>query len=260
MNNNERYNGSMAGKGAFLDETKIVLNEIARGKSNEQVRKDVIKNDLLDQKTLASRKKYWAEINRRYLSERSDDEVDNLTRVVLHCKNQDAVDLILFYEYCQEDKLLHDLTVDCTFNLYHQAKTTIDKIDINHWLKQKEEDHPEISNWTQSTHSRIVRSYLATIRDFGLVKGVMKKEFYKFYTPREAFVYALYRLRDQGLKGKQLIKSEDWRLFLMDEREVIFMLDDAAKAGYVHFRHSGDIYDLRFIYDDLGEVVNDITG
>ncbi len=33
------------------------------------------------------------------------------------------------------------------------------------------------------------------------------------------------------------------------------MLEDAARGGFVHFRQAGDIYDLRFVYSDLPEVV-----
>ncbi len=78
--------------------------------------------------------------------------------------------------------------------------------------------------------------------------------------PREAFVYALYHQKDRGIEGKALIESTDWRLFLLNESEVIFMLEDAANGGFIHFRRAGDIYDLRFMYEDLHEVVDAIVG
>ena len=79
------------------------------------------------------------------------------------------------------------------------------------------------------------------------------------YVPREAFVYALYHHKDRGIEGKALINSTDWRLFLLNEHEVILLLEDAANGGFIHFRRAGDIYDLRFVYKDLREVVQEIT-
>jgi hypothetical protein len=52
---------------------------------------------------------------------------------VAHCPNPAAVDLALFYEYCQVDKLLYDLTACCTYELYQSARTAIDKVEINEW-------------------------------------------------------------------------------------------------------------------------------
>ena len=260
MNDDRRYNSTLAGKGAYLPETKKVLQQIDAGKSPEQVREAVVEGDLLDLRTLHSRETYWKEIFRRYISERDPEHVDALARTVARCGNSTAVDLVLFYEYCQADDLLHDLTACCTYELYQNARTALNKMDVNQWLSQQDATHPEIVDWAPSTRNRLVGSYLATIRDFGLVTGRNKKEFYKFYVPREAFVYALYHQKDRGLHGKQLIESTDWRLFLMSEQEVIFMLEDAANGGLVHFRRAGDIYDLRFVYDDLSEAVDVITG
>ena len=191
--------------------------------------------------------------------ERDPENVATLAHMVARCPNPMAIDLVLFYEYCQVDRLLYDLTAHCTSELYQNARTAIDKVDISEWLSRQETAHPEIAGWSPTTRNRIIRSYLATIRDFGLVTGAKQKEFHKVYVPREAFVYALYHQKDRGFQGRSLIYSTDWRLFLLSESEVIFLLEDAANGGFIHFRHAGDIYDLRFVYQDLSEVVYAIT-
>ena len=187
------------------------------------------------------------------------EHVATLARIVSQCPNPTAADLVLFYEYCQVDALLYDLTAHCTYDLYQSARTAIDKTDVDTWLRQQEETHPEIAGWSVTTHSRVIRSYLATIRDFGLVTGIKQKEFHKLYVPREAFVYALYHQKDRGILGKALIYSPDWRLFLLTESEVLFLLEDAARGGFIRFRRAGDIVDLQFTHSDLGEVVDAIT-
>jgi hypothetical protein len=258
MNDDRRYNSTLAGKGAYLPETKDVLKQVDQGRSLDEVREAIVEDNLLDKRTLRSRRNYWKEVSHRYISGRDPDHVADLARLVACCRNATAVDLVLFYEYCQVDDLVHDLTAYCTYRLYQSSRITIDKMDVNEWLSQHEATHPEIADWAPSTRSRLISSYLSTIRDFGLVTGANTKEFYKFYVPREAFVYALYHKKDRGLRGKQLIESTDWRLFLLNEQEVIFMLEDAANGGFVHFRRAGDVYDLRFVYDDLSEAVDAI--
>jgi hypothetical protein len=182
-----------------------------------------------------------------------------LARMVTRCTNPTAVRLVLFYEYCLADALLYDLTAYCAYELYQGARTVIDQVDVNEWLSRHDTEHPEIASWSPRTRARLVSSYLSTIRDFGLVKGVKQKEFHKLYVPREVFAYALYHQKDRGIEGKALIYSTDWQLFLLNEREVMFMFEDAANGGFVNFRHAGDIYDLRFTYRDLHEAVHVIT-
>lgn len=249
----------MAGKDAYLPDTKTILRAINAGESLEQIKKAVIEDDLLDHRTRQSRMTYWGEVHRRYISGREPEDVSMLALFVSRCRNPIAIDLILLYEYCQADQLFYDLTAYCTYPLYQDARTGIDKVDINEWLSQQEGDHPEIKEWSPQTRARLTRGYLATVRDFGLVSGSNRKVFDKFYVPGEAFVYALYHQKDRGLDGKALIQSTDWRLFLLSESEVVFMLQDAVNGGFVHFRHAGDIYDLRFVYKNLKEVVDVIT-
>jgi hypothetical protein len=259
MPTDRQYNSTLAGKGAYLPDTKTILREIDAGQSPDQVRQAVIEDDLLDQRTRQSRKTYWGEVFRRYVSGRDPQHVANLARIVVHCPNPTAVDLVLFYEYCQVDALLYDLTACCTYELYQGARTAIDKVDVNEWLSRQEADHPEIAGWSPRTRGRLTAGYLSTIRDFGLVTGARQKQFHKMYVPREAFVYALYHQKDRGFEGKSLIHSTDWQLFLLSESEVIFLLEDAANGGFVHFRHAGSVYDLRFLYQDLSEVVDVIA-
>ena len=260
MTTDAQYNSTLAGKGAYLADVKTVLREIAAGRDPDQIRVAVVEEDLLDQRTQHSRSTVWKEAFRRYISGREPAHVATLAHWVARCPNPAAVDLALFYEYCQVDKLLYDLTAYCTYELYQSARTAIDKVDINEWLSHQEADHPEIAGWSPRTRGRLNSGYLSTIRDFGLVTGIKQKAFHKLYVPREAFVYALYHQKDRGIEGKALIDATDWRLFLLSEPEVIFHLEDAANGGFIHFRRAGDVYDLRFVYNDLNEVVQEICG
>jgi len=259
VNPDRQYNSTFAGKGALLSDAKAILVELNESQRLDQVRNAVVENDLLDRRTLHSRQTVWKEIFRRYISGRDAQHVAILARMVDRCPTETAVDLVLFYEYCQVDALLYDLTAQCTYELYQGARTAMDAVDIDEWLNAQEPAHPEIGGWSATTRNRVMKSYLATIRDFGLVTGTKRKEFHKVFVPREAFVYALYDQYDRGIEGKDLIFSTDWRLFLLSEREVIFHLEEAARGGFIQFRYAGDIYDLRLAYRDLSEVVDVIT-
>ena len=259
VNPNWQYSSGISGKGALVSEAKAILREIDQGHDSDAVRRMVIEDDLLGRRTLGSREAIWDKLHLRYISNRTPESLTTLARMVTHCPSETAADLVLFYEFCQVNPLLYDLTADCTYELYHNARTSIDKVDIEQWLSAQDSEHPEIGNWSPQTRGKVISSYLSIIRDFGLVTGIQQKVFRKMYVPAEAFLYALYHQKDRGLAGKAIIQSRDWRLFLMTEDDVVFLLEEAARDGFVRFRHAGDIYDLGFSYPNLHEVVDAIV-
>ena len=96
-NQPQKYNSTIAGKGTLIPEIKKALGEIAQGRSEDQLRKDIIENDLLDRKTYHTRKKIWEEIYRRYISGRKIDQVRTLAKFSTYCRNQTAVDFLFLY-------------------------------------------------------------------------------------------------------------------------------------------------------------------
>ncbi len=257
---NSIYSSSISGKGALISEAKAILRELDHGLEPIAVKRMVLHDNLLGRQTLRAREAVWDLLHLRYVGGRSQEFVTALARMVTHSPNEAAANLVLFYELCQVDPLLYDLTTGCTYELYHSARTTIDKVDVEQWLVAQEPSHPEIAAWSPQTRGKVISSYLAIIRDFGLVRGVQQKSFHKLFMPSEAFLYVLYHHKDRGLPVKAIIQSRDWRLFLMTEDEVVFLMEEAARDGFVRFRHSGDIYDLGFVYSNLREVVDAIVG
>lgn len=66
-------------------------------------------------------------------------------------------------------------------------------------------------------------NYLTIARDFGLLEGAQRKIFTRLYVPLPSFVYVLYRLKDKGRSNKAIVTSDDFKLFLMDQRDVYLL-------------------------------------
>ena len=83
-----------------------------------------------------------------------------------------------------------------------------------------------IGEWSPQTTDKVASNYLTIARDFGLLEGTQRKVFTRLYVPLPTFVYVLYRLRDEGRPTKSIVTSDDFKLFLMDQRDVYLLLDD----------------------------------
>jgi len=253
------YSSMLSSKGALLDETLAVLQQIDRGHSPDQVRAMVMDQDLLGKMTVRTREAVWKNIHARYL--RHGDRARVLARMVVHAPDRQTQRLVLFYELCRSTPVLRDTTIYCVYPRYAAGFSGIDKADIQRYFDQITPEHPELSEWSPQTRDKVVSNILTILRDFGLLEGSQRKQFARLYVPLPAFVYVLYRLAGDGLTTPQeLLGVEDWRLFFLEPADVVTLLDEATTAGHCTFKHQGDVYTLDLRYPSLEACVEALTG
>jgi hypothetical protein len=260
MAQDRRYSSALSGKSSLLRETIQVMEALARASSLEEVRALVVEDNILLKQTLETRRANWEAIHARYLSGKELSSIQTLARLTTSLRPERNRHLILFYELAKSLPLVYDLTVDCLYTLYMEGRSSIDKTDVLAWLDRARADgHDEVGEWSPQTRNKVASNYLTVARDFGLLEGTQRKVFTRLYVPLPTFVYVLYRLRDEGRSTKAIVTSADFKLFLMDQRDVYLLLDEATRAGYVTFQRAGDVYDLAFHYHNLTEVADELT-
>lgn len=254
-----QYTSNITGSGSLLPETFEVMSRLASGQSLEEVKLEVINNNLLGKKTEHTRQNTWRDINFRYFNNRDKDFIHQLAKIISSQIAVQAKRLILFFEMAQSDVLIYDMTVDQLFEMYQQGHSLVTKTDIDDWLESSILEHPEIKNWTPQTRKRVISLYLSTVRDCGLLEGRTHKSFIKPYVPLSAFLWVLYRLKEKNLSPKAIVEAEEFKLFYLDQSTVIILMSEASNAGYISFQYVGDIFDIKFHVDTLTEVVDGFT-
>ena len=258
MNEAAVYTTGLSAKGALLEETFAILRQLDAGKSIAEIKQQVFVDDLLGKDTNSNRESVWKRIHARYLSDAPRARV--LARMAIHAPDAQTARLVLFYEFCRANSLLRDITRACIFPRYAAGFVGVDKALIQQYLDDVTGAHPEIASWSPQTRAKIVSNSLSILRDFGLLEGVQRKQFARLYVPLPAFVYALYRMVEDGLTTPAaLIAAEDWRVFLLAPADVIALLDEAAALGHCTFKHQGDVYTLDFAYPSLEVCVAHLT-
>ena len=259
ITNDSAYSSSFSGKAGLLEETRQVLFQLAAGHSLDEVRAMVVEQNILSKQSRYTRQGVWDAIRRRLIGIGKEARIFRLARIVTSSDyTLQAKNLILFYELCRSQQLLADLTTDCLFSLYTSGRSSIDKVDILNWLQQVSDRHPEITTWSPQTQVKIASNYLSMVRDFGLLSGTQQKRFMQVYVPLPTFLYLLYDLHDQGLSTRAILDSSIFHILLIDHEDLIMLLGDATRAGYITFRQSGDICDILFHYSSLDEVIQHV--
>ena len=210
MSQQRRYSSQISSKSSLINETFQVMSALADGNSVDQVRDLALKDNLLFKQTKQTNQTVWKAIYLRYLSGRTTNEIQTLAHTVASSLPERARLLVLFYEFARVVPLVYDLAVRCLYNLFEEGRSSIDKTDILAWLERAQANgHDEIGEWSPQTQGKVASNFLTIARDFGLLEGRQRKTFSRVYVPLPAFVYVLYRLKEDNETTKGIVESED---------------------------------------------------
>jgi hypothetical protein len=213
------YSSGLSSKGALLEETLAIFRQIDQGCNIEQVRAMVVEQDLLGKTTQSTRESVWDRIHSRYLGD-----------------------------------------IECVYPRYAEGFSGIDKAIVQRYFDDVAPAHLELTEWSPQTRDKVISNTLTVLRDFGLLQGTQRKTFSRLHVPTSAFVYVLYWLTDDSLSApRQVLEDGDWRLFFLEQADVLMFLDEATHAGHCTFEHRGGVYTLDLHYPSLEACVEAIT-
>ena len=258
MNQNKKYSSRISGACSLLPETKITLSELAKGIDLKELEKNVFEDNILDKITLRSRKKTYSAIKLRFLV---NPEINRaiLIKLINSNLNEPIKDLIIYYYLSKAEVIVYDLTTQFLYEKFQNGNLGVSKDETLAFFESQRKKHPEIYKWTPTTRLRVVEHYLAIMKDFKFLKGSRKKLFNVPFIPLEVVLFVVYSLLEDGLNAKQIVNSNDFKLFILSKSDIIKYLDEASRKALIKFKYRGDIYELVPCFKDLEGYVNEIT-
>lgn len=133
---------------------------------------------------------------------------------------------IALWHMTRDEFLLRDFLQGWLFPAFEDGAYRIRPADLADYLGRIDERGGIVEHeWSDVTRDRVASGLLRAAADFGLLHGVVAKEFATYHLPERSFLYLLHALRDTGLAPRKLITSPDWRMYLMRladvERELL---------------------------------------
>ena len=179
---------------------------------------------------------------------------------IMHLSKDETVKrLIMYYHFSISDRLVYGITTRLLFERFSKGYVGISKTEIEEFLKSLEKTHSEILNWSLQTRQKLIRHYLAAMKDFGVLTGHYKKEFSRLFISPEVFFYVFYYLKDQGLSKDEILDSEDWKVLMLEASDINLLLNEGNKLGYIKYEAKGSIRRLEFPFKSLEDFVDGIT-
>lgn len=154
---------------------------------------------------------------------------------------------------CNE-RLLYDFVHT---ELLHRSKHQVQSIktdEVCNWIAAQLIPHGKL--WSPTVMAKVARGVLATLRDFGILEGTVKKRIAPLYLPVESFAYIAFALHQEGASGPHLVQHHDWLLFLFSPPMVEHMFLEADRHGLLRFQAAGKIVRIDFPAHDFEEMAD----
>lgn len=234
------YSARNTSKGALLEESYQIVGALASGLPPEQVREQAHQGQILRQKARLSRTTIWERVHFRLLTHGFRWVIEALKRARALGRHSPEFISMVYLLYCLRDHLTFDFITRWIWPRWNAGQTFISPEDLLDYLDQASETQPQIRRWSESSRRRLSTSILAALRDYGLLKGVQKKEVVKPAFPLATAETVVRLLTAEGRRGAEVLEDPTWRLFLLSPSEVAHTLLQLAQERRIRFEKAGD--------------------
>jgi hypothetical protein len=163
-----------------------------------------------------------------------------------------------YFEASRDDLLLAAFAERPLFGWWEEGRVTIQVDDVVQWLGELVE-RGEAPAWTPTIRTKVARGLLAALRDFGVLKGAVHKEFARTSLSLAGFAYVAFRLRESGASSHALLTSKVWRRWLLDQDRVTELFHEAARNGLLRYSSAGSSVRVDWLQESLAEAVHAVA-
>jgi len=251
------YSSRNSSKGALLTESEIVFSYLAKNNFNlDLARHAVIHDNILAKRTYQTRKRCWAVLHSRYFPTKFANGHFNPIIAIYKTNASETMKRgVLYYHFATSDLFAYEVTTKLIYNLATQGMTNISPRTVDEFLDSRVGSHSEINNWSYQTRRSLVSHYLSSLRDFGILEGKVRKRIRRPEISEALFLYVASVLKDCGKSSRDILTSEDFKLFLLTPAEVTNRFAEASQNNKIKFKKTGRIVSIEFPWETIYDYI-----
>lgn len=238
------YSARLSARSALYTEFHLIMDAHGSTDPARTFRDLVVNENCLSRTSVAARKKLWEELKKRYRLDPTEPLFGAFLEEWPRCASDAERGLTAYVLFALNDPFVAALALEWLYPLLRRAPAELRLPDVLAFIDRARAPHPEVEAWSEQTRRAVCQKYVASIRDFGLARGVQRKT-----TVRPALYGAPIRLivralRLAGVPPLDLVAAPIFRLLALEGPEVIDALGELNRQGALRFRMQGDVVEL----------------
>ncbi len=238
------YSSKIIRAGALLPDTKLLLAHWDLATDVQANMRRIQQENLFGKASRSRVSEILAIFKQRYLG---DPQV--LAALVAYVQADmpaTMLDPILYFLTVQADPLLYAVVTEVLVPLAGRGQPEVQVADIERWLREQGAAGKTQGIWTPITTNRAARSILATLRDFGVLQGQVKKRLAPLYLPVISFAFIAFLLSRTQRSGDRLLHAPSWQVFFLSDQAVEHLFFEAHQEQLLEYHAAGRIIRIEF--------------
>jgi hypothetical protein len=179
-----------------------------------------------------------------------------LVRLVQENAPSQWIDPLLYFYSAQNDRTLRDTVIEV---LYPRHQGGVEEVPIEvvvRTIRTWVAEGKTTTAWGDQTIERVAQGVMATLRDFGVLEGTVRKRLTPIYLPVPAFALPALWLQQRARSGHRVLQSEEWQLFFLPVEGVERFFIEAHQQHLLAYYAAGSVIRIEFPVQSLEEYAN----
>lgn len=251
------YNARLVKGGALLEEMRLLVRTWQPGCEKRQTDAAVVEN-LLGKRTRA---RAWDIFHSAFLPRFVNGSPREAWRIVRELEDRnvpvETLRPVYYWITARNERLLYDFVCSELLRRSERQEQRITTNEVSVWLRAQLAARGKA--WSEAVTTRVSQGMLASLRDFGILEGAVKKKIAPVYVPIESFTYIAFAIDREGSTGTGLVNHRDWALFLFSPPAVERMFLEADRHGLLRYHAAGKIVRIDFPTSTYKEMTDAIA-
>jgi len=209
------YLSHLSSKAGLLAEIRQFLLLLPTSSELDEVRQRLV-NGELPQRSRVTRQRIVEHIWRRLVRWQPPAWVLGDLVAFAQDRRSDILRSALLLHVPRQDRLLYEVVQQVIVPRWQAGEYTVGSADVQRFLDEEQVTHPEIKRWRHATREKMSRHILSLLRDYGLLRGTVRKQIIEPVVFPEVLRHVVRLLEAEGVTRTEMPHHPDWRLWLWD--------------------------------------------
>ena len=236
-----------------IEEFCCFFNELGNGVGVADLRRKLADGQILSHFAHSTRLALWKIFRTRYLNIDDPWVQSELVRASQHGPDAPEFVSLLYLYFLLRDRLAFEFVVEDIWRKWSDHDLSIGTGDASAYLARLSRKTDVLSRITAASKGKLTRNTISTLQDFGLMSGKKHRVLTRPPVVLRTAFHLLRLLVDEGLSGKQILQSPDWRIFLWNPQDVSKALSRLAQDKQIRYEKSGNVVILEILKESIPE-------
>lgn len=241
MREHDQYSLRNTIRAGCIHECWLFFSEMAKGAGSEKVRRDLADGVILGKYAYSTRMALWKIFRTRYFNIADPWVLSELVSASEYGPESPEFISLLYLYFALRDRFAFEFVTDVVWGKWLAHDLAIGSEDCSRFFMQLSQKDSSLPKVTAESKGKLIRNTVSTLQDFGLVTGTRHRVISRPTIARRTAYHLVRLLNIEGLSGKEIVESKDWRIFLWDQHDVSLMLAQLSQEKWIRYEKSGRI-------------------